>query len=296
MAPDRPPGRIVIITGLSGSGKSTALNALEDSGYFCIDNLPVQLLPKFLAFHSDSNPEIVKLGVVMDLREKKFIHDFKDVFAQIQSQHYELHITFLEASDQVLVKRFSETRRRHPLASDGGLLDGIRQERLLMLPVREAAREVIDTSGFNVHQLRELCIQKFARIDTDRLMSIEILSFGFKHGLPPESDILMDVRFMPNPFYLDELRDLDGRDKPVVEYVLAGEESRVFIDKLHDLLEFLIPLYRREGKSYLALAVGCTGGQHRSVTVVEELARRLKEKTPHVSVRHRDLPSGRGHI
>jgi UPF0042 nucleotide-binding protein len=289
MAQDQSRGRIVIITGLSGSGKSTALNALEDNGYFCIDNLPVQLLPKFLALRDESSPDIIKLGVGMDMRAKDFVANFKEIFSQIQVLDYDLVMVFLEASDQVLVKRFSETRRRHPLAEDGSLLEGIQRERMQMAPVRDAANEVIDTSTFNVHKLRDIFTQKFARAANGHRMSMELISFGFKHGLPQEADILIDVRFLPNPFYLDELRDLDGRDHRVVEYVSTGPEYADFMNRFEDLLQFMIPLYQREGKSYLAVAVGCTGGMHRSVTVVNDLAARLEKSVAGLSVRHRDI-------
>lgn len=289
MGIDTRLGRIIIITGLSGSGKSTALNALEDNGFFCIDNLPILLLPKFLALRDESNPEIFKLGVVMDMREKKFVHHFREVFSQIQSQNYDLQIAFLEASDETLVKRFSETRRPHPLAPEGNLLEGIRRERELMAPVREAADEVVDTTKYNVHQLRDLFNQKFARAEAGRGMSIELISFGFKYGLPPEADIVMDVRFLPNPYYLDELRELDGRDDRIVEYVMSSEDSARFVESFSTLLDFVIPLYTREGKSYLTIAVGCTGGRHRSVTIVNELARGLSGKNNDCLIRHRDI-------
>ncbi|MEW6262664.1 MAG: RNase adapter RapZ [Thermodesulfobacteriota bacterium] len=287
MGPEKNLGRILIITGLSGSGKSTALNALEDCGFFCIDNLPVRLLPKFLALKEETRSEISKLAVVMDMREKEFVQYFADVFDQIKSLDYDPRIVFLEASDEVLVKRFSETRRRHPLDGDGSLLERIRRERELMRPVREAAQEILDTTSYNGHALREVFCQKFGQVDLGGRMSVEFISFGYKFGLPPEADIIMDVRFLPNPFYLDDLRELDGRDERIVEYVLTGEDSRRFLDKLRDLLDFVIPLYRREGKSYLTIAVGCTGGQHRSVTIVNELARRLKDIN--LTVRHRDI-------
>ena len=289
---EQPLGRIIIITGLSGSGKSTALNTLEDNGFFCIDNLPVQLLPKFLALWHETNTEVIKLGVVMDLREKDFVRRFQEVFQQIQSHNYDLTVIFLEASVDVLVKRFSETRRRHPLAErETGLIEAIRLERGLMSPVREAANEVIDTSSLNTPKLRDIFSERFARISLGQRMYIELLSFGFKHGVPPQTDILMDVRFLPNPYYLDELRNLDGRDPRIVEYVMSSEEAVQFVRKFSDLLDFVIPLYQREGKSYLAIAIGCTGGQHRSVTIVNELAASLKKKYDRISIRHRDIPA-----
>ena len=282
----------MILTGLSGSGKTTALNALEDAGFFCIDNLPVLLLPKFLALRDEANPEVNKLGLVMDMRERQFINHFPQVFKQLRSENYDLKIIFFEASDEALVKRFSETRRPHPLAADGSLLEGIRREKQLMEPVREASDEIIDTTRLNVHQLRELIEKKFIDPVAAREMSIELMSFGFKHGLPSEADIVMDVRFLPNPYYLDELRDLDGNHKAVIRYVLSDVEAARFVDELTALLGGLIPLYKREGKSYLTIAIGCTGGQHRSVTVVNELAARLGRQVDNLSVRHREL-SGR---
>ena len=289
MGMEQSLGRIIIITGLSGSGKSTALNALEDSGYFCIDNLPVLLLPKFLALRNESTPEFFKLGVVMDMREKDFVYHFKDVFTQIQCRNYDLQIVFLEASNESLVKRYSESRRRHPLIGEANLSDSIHRERELMAPVREVAHVILDTSTYNVHKLREIFNQRFAYAGAGQSMSIEILSFGFKYGLPPEADILMDVRFLPNPFYVDELRELDGRHERIVDFVLSSVESVRFIGEFCNLLEFVLPLYKREGKSYLTIAVGCTGGMHRSVTVVGELAKRLDSKFPFISVRHRDI-------
>ncbi|MFH1135175.1 MAG: RNase adapter RapZ [Pseudomonadota bacterium] len=289
MALDPKIGRIVIITGLSGSGKSTAPNALEDNGFFCIDNLPLLLLPKFLTLQTESRVEMFKLGLVTDLREREFINHFGDVFNLIKSWNYDVDIIFLEASDEALLNRFSETRRRHPLSRNGAVLDSIRLERELMKDVRETANEIIDTTTFTSHRLRELVSRKFALAAHEKPMSVGLVSFGFKYGLPSEADVVMDVRFLPNPFYVNELRELDGCNPKVAAYVLDGEETQNFLGKFLDLLNFQIPLFAKEGKSYLTIAVGCTGGQHRSVAIVNELQKKLEEQWPHVSVRHRDI-------
>ncbi len=283
-------GNIIIITGLSGSGKTTALAALEDKGFFCIDNLPVLLLPKFLSLHRQTSEDFLRLAVVMDVREKNFVHNFQEIFSCIQSQNYDLQMIFLEASNETLIRNFSYTRRPHPLAQEGKLLEAIEMERKTMKPVKEAAQLVVDTSDFNVHQLRDFITQKFTKAGPS--MSIELLSFGYRYGLPQEADIVMDVRFLPNPYYQDDLRDQDGTDEQVVEYVMASEESRLFVENFSNLLDQLIPLYENEGKSYLTIAIGCSGGQHRSVTISNELARRFKEKPYRISVRHRDLNQG----
>jgi UPF0042 nucleotide-binding protein len=280
-------GQIIIISGLSGSGKSTALNALEDQDFFCIDNLPVLLLPRFLSLHNTVNADFLKLAVVMDMRERNFVYNFREVFDQIQAEQYDLQMVFLEASDEALLRNFSYTRRPHPLAQEGKLLEAITKERKLMAPVKEAAQQIIDTSEFNAHQLRDYITQKFSQ--TGHGMSIEFLSFGYRYGIPHEADIVMDVRFIPNPFYEDGLRELDGRNEKVIEFVMAAEESRDFINQFSALLDRLLPLYDSEGKSYLTVAVGCTGGQHRSVTVANELAKRFNSESYRISVRHREI-------
>ncbi|MBW1708726.1 MAG: RNase adapter RapZ [Deltaproteobacteria bacterium] len=287
---DQRRGNIIIITGLSGSGKTTALAALEDQGFFCIDNLPVLLLPKFLSLYNQTSTDFLKLAVVMDMREKNFVPNFQEIFIQIQSDNYDLKMIFLEASSDILLRNFSYTRRPHPLAQEGKLLEAIERERRVMVPVKEAANQVVDTSDFNVHQLRDFVSQKFAK--TNGGMSIELLSFGYRYGLPQEADIVMDVRFLSNPYYHDELRELDGRDLKVVNYVMASNESRRFVSMFYDLLKQLIPLYETEGKSYLTIAIGCSGGRHRSVTISNELARRFEGKPYRISVRHRDLNQG----
>lgn len=280
-------GQIIVISGLSGSGKSTALNALEDQDFFCIDNLPVLLLPRFLSLHKTLNADFLKLAVVMDMREKNFVDNFEEVFEQIQLDDYDLQMIFLEASDEALLRNFSYTRRPHPLAQEGRLLEAIEKEREIMAPAREAAQQIIDSSEFNAHQLRDFITQKYSQ--TGPGMSIEFLSFGYRYGIPHEADIVMDVRFIPNPFYEDELRDIDGRDEKVVEFVMAAKESLDFIDHFYTLLKRLLPLYDSEGKSYLTVAIGCTGGQHRSVTVANELAKRFTSNSYRISVRHREI-------
>lgn len=280
-------GQIIVISGLSGSGKSTALNALEDQDFFCIDNLPVLLLPRFLSLHKTLSADFLKLAVVMDMREKNFVDNFKEVFEQIQLDDYDLQMVFLEASGEALLRNFSYTRRPHPLAQEGSLLEAIEKEREIMAPVREAARQIIDSSEFNAHQLRDFITQKYSQIGPG--MSIEFLSFGYRYGIPHEADIVMDVRFIPNPFYEDELRDIDGRDEKVIEFVMAAKESLDFIDHFYTLLKRLLPLYDSEGKSYLTVAIGCTGGQHRSVTVANELAKRFTSNSYRISVRHREI-------
>ncbi|MDR1043980.1 MAG: RNase adapter RapZ [Candidatus Adiutrix sp.] len=281
-------GRLLIITGLSGSGKSTALKALEDIGYLTIDNLPLVLLPKFLAIRKESGG-FIRLAVGMDARDPELGRNFSPIFKEAREMGYELVLAFFEADEEVLVKRFSETRRPHHLAPHGDILSAIRAEKEQLGPLRLAADEVIETSDLKAPALREKVMARFGQA-AERLMSVEVLSFGFKNGLPPEADLMVDVRFLPNPFYLDELRNLDGRDRAVIDYVLAAPETRGFLDRFIDLLTYLLPLYQKEGKSYLTIAVGCTGGQHRSVAVAGFLWTALKELSGGpVNLRHRDI-------
>ena len=280
--------RIVIITGLSGSGKSTASRALEDMDFFCVDNLPIALLPKFLELSSASMGEYSKIALVMDLREKDFLRTYREVFPRLGAEGYQLEILFLEASDEVLVRRYSQTRRTHPLAEGGGLVEGIQKEREVLAPLRSMATLVMDTSTFNVHQLQLAIRELFGQRPRGRRMALTFLSFGYSHGIPQEADLVMDVRFLPNPFFVEELKDLPGSDSRIYDFLMGFEESREWIERFEGFLAYLLPRYEREGKAYLTVAIGCTGGRHRSVAVAEKMKSIFQGEFP-VRVRHRDL-------
>ncbi len=281
--------RVVVITGMSGSGKSTALRALEDIGFFCVDNLPVILLPKFLEVQADGARELSKVALVMDLREKYFLEKYTAVFSQMKEMGYRIEILFLDSSDEVLIHRFKETRRSHPLAEKGTVVEGIALEREKLASLRSMADKIIDTSPLNVHQLKDV-IQRYCMTSpSDRKLVINLTSFGYRYGVPPDADIVLDVRFLPNPYFVEDLKNLDGNDKKVEDYVMGWEESRTFLDELFKLFEFLIPLYEKEGKSYLNVALGCTGGKHRSVVMLSRLGRFLKDKNYLVNLSHRDI-------
>lgn len=277
--------RIVVITGLSGSGKSTASRALEDMGFFCIDNLPMALLPKLLELGSASLGEYSKIALVMDLREKEFLKAYREVFSQLRDEGFDLEILFLEASDEVLVRRYSETRRSHPLAD--GVWDGIHKEREMLAELRSLATLVMDTSNYNVHQLQMAIRDLFGQRPLGRRMVLTFISFGYSHGIPQEADLLMDVRFLPNPYFVEDLKDLSGVDARIQDFSLGSAEAQDFLSHFQSLLEYLLPLYEREGKAYLTVAVGCTGGKHRSVAVAERMARIFGGQFP-VRVKHRD--------
>lgn len=278
----------MIITGLSGSGKSTAMSALEDAGYYCVDNMPALLFPKFLELPLKSSPDISGLGFAMDVREKEFIKTYPAVFEDLSQKGYEFDIVFLEADEQALVRRFSQTRRQHPLHSGDQLIDSIRKEKELLSDLRKRADKVIDTSQFDVHTLKSV-IKNLAEKSIKGLMQISIMSFGFKYGIPAESDLVMDVRFLKNPYFVPELKAFSGLNQDVRRYVLENEETPHFLERFISFIDFLIPLYKREGKSYLTIAIGCTGGRHRSVVMANIVYEHLSKTEAKISLTHRDI-------
>lgn len=281
--------RVVIITGLSGSGKSTALRALEDIGFFCVDNLPVVLLPKFLALTAQSSPEIKRVALVMDLRERSFLEKYERIFSNLKEKGYKIEILFLDSTDESLLHRFSETRRIHPLSEKGLVMDGISLEREKLSPLKEMADRVIDTTSSNVHQLKDIVQQYFLPSSGHKKMIINVISFGYRYGLPADADVVYDARFLPNPYYVKELKEFDGHNTSVKEYVLNNEKSKTFLKKILDLMTFLIPLYDKEGKVRLNVALGCTGGKHRSVVIANQLGAHFSEMKYIVNVIHRDI-------
>ncbi|MDO9230515.1 MAG: RNase adapter RapZ [Syntrophales bacterium] len=280
--------RVVIITGLSGSGKSTALRALEDIGFFCVDNLPVVLLSKFLQIQSNPAKEISQVAMVMDLREQAFLEKYPRIFVRLKEKGFRIEILFFDAADEAILRRFSETRRTHPLVPLGSIMDGIRLEREKLAPLRQMADRVIDTTSCNVHQLKDV-VQRHFRSSSTRSLVIHVTSFGYRYGLPADADMVLDVRFLPNPHFVEELRSCDGHDSRVRDYVLESEGGRTFVTKLFDLMAFLIPLYEKEGKSRFNIALGCTGGHHRSVVMANLLGAYFAEKGYPVHIAHRDI-------
>src|SRR5262245_14366846 len=280
---------IFIITGLSGSGKSFAIRALEDNGFFCVDNLPAPLIPKFIDLCHGYEEEIMRVALGVDLRGGQFLQALPQVLADVRRAGHHVQVLFFDASDDVLLRRFSETRRPHPLSGAGTTQDGISRERKALEPIRALADKVIDTSEFNVHQLKREMEQQFCAAPTARRMTLFLTSFGYKFGIPHDTDVILDVRFLPNPYFVGELRPKSGLETEVKDYVLGGAETRGFLDRLDALLEYTLPLYEREGKSSLTLALGCTGGRHRSVALVEELKNRFGGGSFRIHVKHRDI-------
>jgi len=279
---------IVVVTGLSGAGKSTAIKAFEDIGYYCVDNLPPVLLPKIVEVVSEARGEGARIALGVDVRGKEFLPDLSRVLEELREGKSAIQVLFLDAADEVLVRRFSETRRRHPIAAREGAKEAIRREREILSPLREMADEVIETSSFTVHQLRDALVGRFRRKGAGGLQ-VNIISFGYRYGLPGEADMVLDVRFLPNPNFVPALKRHTGLDRGVREYVLRARPTRMFLRRAAELLLFLLPLYRKEGKAYFTLGVGCTGGRHRSVAMAEALGETLGKKDGAVVVVHRDL-------
>lgn len=280
---------LVIITGMSGAGKTIAVQSMEDLGFFCVDNLPPVLIPKFAELIDQSQGRIGKVALVIDLRGREFFTALSESLGYMR-EHFTIHyeILFLDATDSVLVQRYKESRRRHPLAPDGNLLDGIQSERKLLEDLKGWATQVIDTSALKPAQLKERIVGRFSNLDRSTI-SIHVVSFGFKYGVPIDSDLIFDVRFLPNPHYVEQLRPKTGQDPEVYDYVMKWQETQTFLSKLLDMLQYLIPLYHKEGKSQVIIGIGCTGGQHRSVAIAEYLGRMLgTSETELVKVSHRD--------
>jgi len=288
--------KVVLISGLSGSGKTTAIKALEDIGFYCVDNLPIVLFPKFIELCSQSAGEITKAALVVDIRGKEFLEGSRQIIQQLREEGYLIEIIFLESSDEILVRRYRETRRQHPLAIERPVLEGIQLEREELRVMREMAEKVIDTSELNVHELKDSIRKYFSNESRLGKMAITLLSFGYSYGIPHEADLLVDVRFIPNPYFIDELNRLTGEDLQVAEYVLKWNETQEFLRRFQELVEFLIPLYKKEGKTYLTVAIGCTGGRHRSIvvanTVEAHLRKNLKGGDIILRTHHRDIGKG----
>ncbi len=277
---------VVVISGLSGSGKSTAVNVLEDLGFYCVDNLPLALLPKFIELCNAADKGIDKVAMVIDIREGVFFDLAPGFIKKLRKEGYLIDVIFLESSDRVLIKRYKETRRKHPLAKDGNTIKAISKEREMLKELKDLANYQIDSSELSVHQLKDIIINKFSKSTPYKTM-INILSFGYKHGLPYDADIIVDIRFLPNPYFIDGLKNLNGTDREIQNFVLGKENSIKFIEKFTEFLEFLIPQYEQEGKSYLTIGIGCTGGRHRSVVIANEIAEHFNRLSP--TIRHRDI-------
>lgn len=279
----------VVITGMSGAGKTQTMKFMEDMGYFCVDNLPIFLLPKFGELCSGSEGQNGKYALVLDVRGGDFVDDLLNFSEQMSSTAVSVHILFLDCSDQILISRHSENKKLHPLAVRGDNAGAILKEREILAPLRERADYVIDTTSLTIWELKARIRNLFGDGSGVGEMTVEVISFGYKYSVPANADLMFDVRFLPNPYYVPELRNLTGNDSPVAAYVASDGSAGVFMDKVCALLDYLIPLYRRESKQALAIAVGCTGGRHRSVAVANELTRRLSDAGVNVSLVHRDI-------
>jgi UPF0042 nucleotide-binding protein len=279
---------LVVITGLSGSGKASVLKALEDLGFYSVDNMPIELIPNFAELSRD-NPSIRATALVVDIREGEGLKRFPQVFARLR-QLVPAQLVFLEADEEALVRRFSETRRPHPLGEGRSIIKSIRAERKRLAPIRARADLIINTSKFTVHELRDFIAERFRGKGEKSKIRIYVTSFGYRHGLPPDSDLVFDVRFLPNPNYIPRFKNLTGKDAAVARYIWSFPQTKEFINKISDLLVYLVPHYIREGKSYLTIAFGCTGGQHRSVMIADSIRNKLEAAGFKAKANHRDIP------
>ncbi len=279
--------RMLILTGLSGAGKSTVLRALEDVGYYCVDNLPIIIVEKLLELSGHTAGEVSRIALGVDAREGRFLSEAPRVIQELRDKGAEVEVLFVDCSDEVLIRRYSETRRRHPMAGEGTVADGIAAERRALADLKALADEVIDTTTLNVHELKRLVTRR--SVDGETKLGLTVVSFGFRFGVPTHADLVLDVRFLPNPYFIPELKPHPGTDPRVAEFVLSQADARAFLERLSDLLQFLIPRYRNEGKSYLTIAIGCTGGKHRSVALAAALADRLSSGGQPIRLWHRDV-------
>ncbi len=287
---DSPQPRLIVVTGVSGAGHTSAMRVLEDLGFYCVDNLPVALAPTVLKLARESGKDFAGVALGIDSRERIFFAQWPAISAELEREGAHPEVLFLDASDEVLARRYSETRRPHPLGHSGkGIVDLIREDRQALAAMRERASRIIDTTTTTVHELRERVTASVMGSATGDRMVISIVSFGYKYGAPVGLDLVLDVRFIPNPFFVPELKELTGLDRPVLDYVMSKPESKQFIEEVGRMLDFLIPLYRREGKSYLTIGLGCTGGRHRSPALARELRDRLAQSGYEVLVRDQDV-------